>query len=511
MLREKSQSIRSEAHAIRNKSFLARRESKSLGSLAEAIRNRSEILLLELQALKKTLYKSDEKICMLLIERNITFNDLKDALDTTSLFEDLKTDSSSNEKYVINGNKERSIHMDKTNKLIDQVNLLAKTRNDFSKNVNDICMLMNEFQDEIYDDSWLRLVELNKINVLIDESLDYVWKMIYAENREKHEKISIDKDKDIDGYVSIYTDIINDKLELMNRIGELLDSIMVEVLNVVDKVRETDNYSLINDIIIKNNNILELINSVNVCARQDTKKKDKLDIKKKDKLDTKKKDKPDTKKINPILKRKINLILKRKINLILKRKINLILKRKINLILKKKNKPDTKKKDKPDIEKHRSESLTLKSELHKTDKPQKTNEPPKTLNHIKKILECFVCEKFMNEKFRTTRLSRDKISLYSIYTATGGFKKVHRIGIYSDMISLNTEKQTKSIKQDNSICIEDKQIIFKISQTEDYGGIQKKLNMLISIYNDKFTCNISTTTNENFTKDVNEEIECTSC
>ena len=53
MLREKSQSIRSEAHAIRNKSFLARRESKSLGSLAEAIRNRSEILLLESQALKK--------------------------------------------------------------------------------------------------------------------------------------------------------------------------------------------------------------------------------------------------------------------------------------------------------------------------------------------------------------------------------------------------------------------------------------------------------------------------
>ena len=61
-------------------------------------------------------------------------------------------------------------------------------------------MLISELQDEIYDDdSWLRLVELNKINVLLDESLDYVRKMIYAENREDHEKISIDKDKDIDG------------------------------------------------------------------------------------------------------------------------------------------------------------------------------------------------------------------------------------------------------------------------------------------------------------------------
>ena len=235
---------------------------------------------------------------MPLIERNITFDDLEDALDTTSLFEDLEKDSSSDEEYVIDGNKERPIHLDKTNELIDQVNLLAKTRNDFLKNFNEICMLMNELQDEIYDDdSWLRLVELNKINVLLDESLDYVRKMIYAENREKHEKISIDKDKDIDGYVSMYTGIINEKLELMNRIGELLDSIMVEVQNIVDMVRETNNDSLIYDILEENfkkwkDNILELINSVNVCAKPNTKKKDKPDTKKKDtkKKGTKKKD-----------------------------------------------------------------------------------------------------------------------------------------------------------------------------------------------------------------------------
>ena len=37
---------------------------------------------------------------------------------------------------------------------------------------------------------------------------------------------------------------------------------------------------------------------------------------------------------------------------------------------------------------------------------------------------------------------------------------------------------------------------------------KKKLNMSISIHNDKITSNISTT-NENFTKDVNKEIEYT--
>ena len=106
---------------------------------------------------------------------------------------------------------------------------------------------MNELQDEIHDDdSWLRLVELNKINTLLDESLGYIWKMIFLENREKHEKINIDKD--IDGYVSMYSDIINDKLELVNRIGGLLDGIMVEVQNVEDMVRETNDDSLAYDI-----------------------------------------------------------------------------------------------------------------------------------------------------------------------------------------------------------------------------------------------------------------------
>ena len=116
--------------------------------------------------------------------------------------------------------------------------MLAKTRNDFLKN-DDVCMLMNELHDEIYsDDAWLRFVELNKISTLLDQSFDYVQKMIYGENREKHETINIDKDKDIDGYVSMYTDIVNDKLELVNRIGELLDNAMIDVQNEVSMINE---------------------------------------------------------------------------------------------------------------------------------------------------------------------------------------------------------------------------------------------------------------------------------
>ena len=64
------------------------------------------------------------------------------------------------------------------------------------------------------------------------------------------------------------------------------------------------------------------------------------------------------------------------------------------------------------------------------------------------------------------------------------------------------------MKLDIRVSIDNKNIILNTSQTDDYNGIQKKLNMSISIYNDKITSNISTT-NENFTKDVNKEIEYT--
>ena len=140
---------------------------------------------------------------------------------------------------MIEDNKERTRHLHNINKQIDHVNLLARTRNDSSKNIEEICRLMNELHDEINsDDSWLRLVELNKINMLLDEALDYVWKTLYDKNREKHERINTDKYKDIDGYVSKYTNIVNDKLELVNRIGEILDCAIIEVQNEVDMINE---------------------------------------------------------------------------------------------------------------------------------------------------------------------------------------------------------------------------------------------------------------------------------
>ena len=72
--------------------------------------------------------------------------------------------------------------------------------------------------------------------------------MICGENRICPEEIKIDKHKDIDGYVSKLTDVINNKIDLVDKIGEVIDHVMSEIkneTNMIDekihKVSEMDN------------------------------------------------------------------------------------------------------------------------------------------------------------------------------------------------------------------------------------------------------------------------------
>ena len=61
---------------------------------------------------------------------------------------------------------------------------------------------------------------------MLDELIDCVWLIIYNKNREKNEiiKTGVDKDKDIEGYVNFYNNIVDDKLEFVNRIVKLFNN-----------------------------------------------------------------------------------------------------------------------------------------------------------------------------------------------------------------------------------------------------------------------------------------------
>ena len=147
-----------------------------------------------------------------------------------------------------------------------------------------------------------------------------------------------------------------------------------------------------------------MINGSNVYDKPDTKKKDSEPDVINDKPDTKKKDakkkdsKPDTK-----VKDKPGTKVKDKSD------------------TKVKDKPDTKVKDKEDIE-----SSASKNELQKT---LSNGELAKTLDRIKKIFEHFVCEKFINNKFRLRGQNKDGITLCSISKSDKHSKITHGIDI----------------------------------------------------------------------------------
>ena len=86
---------------------------------------------------------------------------------------------------------------------INQINKrLAKVKVEVTKKEKKVELIyeaMCEQQDEIYsDDSRLRIVELDKIDAIIDEAFNVVWTEICKENRISTEKINQDEHKDND-------------------------------------------------------------------------------------------------------------------------------------------------------------------------------------------------------------------------------------------------------------------------------------------------------------------------
>ena len=126
------------------------------------------------------------------------------------------------------------------NSQISQVNKFSLVRNMYAKNTIEIGKLMIELQEGNIcdDDPQLQLNELQKMNILIDEAFHNAWKMVHDKDSKMHKKIGINKYLEIDRYVDKYTDIINGKIELLNDIGVIIDSAVIEIQSKVDMIND---------------------------------------------------------------------------------------------------------------------------------------------------------------------------------------------------------------------------------------------------------------------------------
>ena len=58
------------------------------------------------------------------------------------------------------------------------MNFAILLRKRFLNNITKMIKLVDELNDEIYDDQWLVFAQLNMINTLVDELIDRAWLMI---------------------------------------------------------------------------------------------------------------------------------------------------------------------------------------------------------------------------------------------------------------------------------------------------------------------------------------------
>ena len=145
------------------------------------------------------------------------------------------------------------------------------------------------------NDTRLKLDKYKKINILYDDLVNHVWRMMYGKNRVNNEIDNIYCDNVEDGrrYIDKYIKIVSDKQVLIYSepasIGELMEGLDVNASNDI-AIKETKEFKRI---------VIKSIDKFNSYVKLETKKKDieKKDIEKKDivkkyieKKDIKKKD-----------------------------------------------------------------------------------------------------------------------------------------------------------------------------------------------------------------------------
>ena len=214
MIRNNSQVLRNKAHVPKNKSCIIRNELHGLMNEAHLLRNNSQVVINEAHVIRNN--------------SQVLRNEAQVLRDEDKTKTKTKTKNKDKDKTKI------KIKINNKMNIINKIYIrLAKAKTEITNTIKSVHKAMRELKDEIYsDDSWLRLVKLNKIDVILDDAINVVRYEIYGKKRKSPKMINIDRHKNTDGYVSKLTVIINDKIKLVRTINmKKIDSIMCDIKN----------------------------------------------------------------------------------------------------------------------------------------------------------------------------------------------------------------------------------------------------------------------------------------
>ena len=106
--------------------------------------------------------------------------------------------------------------------------IVAKLKEEFLINIEKMRTIFNKIENIPKNDLRSKLDKYKKLNILIDDLINHIWRMIYGKNRVNNEIDNTDCDKDQDAirYTHKYINIVNNKLSLINDASDSIDELM---------------------------------------------------------------------------------------------------------------------------------------------------------------------------------------------------------------------------------------------------------------------------------------------
>ena len=142
--------------------------------------------------------------------------------------DDSENDNNNNDNLIdklLNNNDKLHNFSDK---VLNNLLVVAKLKEEILINIEKIRAIFNKMEDKPKNDLRSKLNKYKKLNILINDLINHIWRMIYGKDRVNNEidNTDCDKDEDANRYAHKHINIVNDKLSLINAASESIDELM---------------------------------------------------------------------------------------------------------------------------------------------------------------------------------------------------------------------------------------------------------------------------------------------
>ena len=98
-----------------------------------------------------------------------------------------------------------------SDKVLNNLCIVAKLKEEFLINIEKVRAIFNKIENIPKNDLRSKLDKYKKLNILTDDLINHIWRMIYGKNRVNNEidNIDCDKDEDANRYTHKYINIVN--------------------------------------------------------------------------------------------------------------------------------------------------------------------------------------------------------------------------------------------------------------------------------------------------------------